>query len=413
MSDSKKLWTKNFTTIIFASALGCIGNIIGSFALSFLVFEETQSTFAASLNLALRVIPGFFIPLCVSPTLDRIPRKPVLVATDGVASVVYVLAGLWLKSHEFRYIPYLIFSLILASLGSFDELTYNSIYPKLIPEGMEEKGFSVSSMLYPILAVTMTPVAAFLYKHVDVAFILMGQGICSALAAIIENRIDVVEEIKEGTDFSFKQWWGDIKDTAAYLKQERGLFNQTIHTAVNNGFGDGTGTMLVAFFSTTPGFSIAMYSAFTVVEFIGRTVGATILYKTEVPKEKKYGRALFVYFTYNLMDTILLWIPYPFMLINRCICGFLGVQSYTLRYAAIQKYIPESMRSRINAFQSVVCLSFASVQTILVGLLGDILPYKYVFAFTGLTSAIVCLLTIVRTKEDVRKIYTSEGINEN
>jgi len=413
LNENKKLWTKNFTTIIGASALGCIGNIIGSFALSFLVFEETQSTFAASLNLALRVIPGFLIPLCVSPTLDRIPRKPVLVATDMVASVVYVLAGFWLKNNEFRYIPYLIFSLVLASLGSFDELTYDSIYPKLIPEGMEEKGFSISSMLYPILSVTMTPVAAFLYKHVDVAYILIGQGICSMLATLVENRIEIQEEIKEGTNFSFKQWWGDIKDTAAYLKSEPGLLNQTIHTAVNNGFGDGTGTMLVAFFSTTPGFSIAMYSAFTVVEFIGRTIGGAYIYKKEIPKERKYGRAIFIYLTYNVMDAILLWIPYPFMLINRTICGFLGVQSYTLRYAAVQKYIPESMRSRINAFQSVVFLLFSSIQTIFVGILGDILPYKYVFALTAMISVIVCFATIIRKKSAVEKIYTSEGLNNN
>lgn len=342
-------------------ALGAPGNIAGGFALSFLVYEETASTPAAALIVALRLIPGFFIPMFISPVMDRLPRKPFLVGGDFCASVVYVLAGLWLRGNEFNYIYYLIFSLIISSPGSFDELSYNSLYPRIIPEGMEEKGYSVSSMLYPALMTIMTPLLAVLYKAIGVANILLLQGAMSFLAALIESRVQVREEIRVGTRFSLSRWWGDIKDTAAYLKGEDGLRSMIWYSSTTSGMASGYEPILVAFFSTMPGFIIAMYSFFTVAEMIGRFIGGIVMYKKEMPPEKKYGYALFVYLFYESMDGLLLWLSYPLMLLNRAVCGFLGIQSGTMRYAAVQKYIPDSMWARVNAFSSICCLLFSTV----------------------------------------------------
>ena len=59
------------------------------------------------------------------------------------------------------------------------------------------------------------------------------------------------------------------------------------------------------------------------------------------PKKKRYGFAFFVYQIYEAMDMCLLWLPYPLMLVNRGICGFLGSNSAIMRNAAVQRYIPE------------------------------------------------------------------------
>ena len=127
------LWTRNFTLVTVASALGAIGGITGGFALSFLVFDETGSTLASALILAIQLVPYFALPLIIAPWMDRMPRKPFLVGGDLLNSVLYALAGLYLLFFKFSYIGYLGFSLLLSSLGAFDELAYNSIYPKLIP----------------------------------------------------------------------------------------------------------------------------------------------------------------------------------------------------------------------------------------------------------------------------------------
>ena len=124
------------------TSLGAVGGIAGSFALSFLVYEETGSTLAAALLIAINVIPGFIVPVVAAPFMDRLPRKPFLVGGDAVDGALYAAAGLYLLGHDFTYVGYLFFSLLLSSLSAFDSLAYQSIFPKLIPEGAEERGYT-------------------------------------------------------------------------------------------------------------------------------------------------------------------------------------------------------------------------------------------------------------------------------
>ena len=111
------LWTREFTRITAATALGAAGGIISQFALSFLVFDETGSTLAAALVVAIQLIPMVLLPLVVAPMMDRLPRKPFLVWGDLLNGVCYAGAGLFLLHSSFSYIAYLAFSLLVSCLG--------------------------------------------------------------------------------------------------------------------------------------------------------------------------------------------------------------------------------------------------------------------------------------------------------
>lgn len=71
------------------------------------------------------------------------------------------------------------------------------------------------------------------------------------------------------------------------------------------------------------------------------------------------------------MDMLLLWLPYPAMLLNRAACGFLGINSAIMRQAAVQQYIPEEYRARLNAFESVIYSVAYSTLALAVGALGE------------------------------------------
>lgn len=191
------LWTRNFTRITAATTLGAAGGIISQFALSFLVFDETGSTLASALVVAIQLIPMVLLPLVVAPMMDRLPRKPFLVWGDLLNGLCYAGAGLFLLRSAFSYTAYLAFSLLVSCLAAFDELAYNSFYPLLLPEGQEERAYTVSAMLYPILKVLMMPLAALLYDTLGVGRLLLIQGALSVLAALIENRIHVQESRRD------------------------------------------------------------------------------------------------------------------------------------------------------------------------------------------------------------------------
>ena len=401
-----KLWTRNFRLVILASAMGTLGSIAGGFALAFLVFDETGSTLASALIVAIQLIPNLLLPILIAPVMDRLPRKSFLVAGDAANAVLLVGMGIWLLLFDFSYVGYLAISLLLSCLGAIDELAFTSIYPELIPEGAEQKGYAVSSMLYPVLKVIMTPLAAVLLDTIGVAWILIAQSGLSLAAAVTESCIRLDEtERKQHTPYTPRAWIEDIREAVQYLKKERGLRSIYGYMAVTNGVSSGFSPILVAFFRTFPGFTAAMYSAFSVVEFAGRTIGSAMQYRIKIPAKKKYGFTFFVYQFYEAMDMCLLWLPYPLMLINRGICGFLGSNSAILRSAAVQRYIPEKLRSRVNAFIGVLLTVGSSIFSLLMGFLGEILDYRWCVTIGGTVALLACWLLIWRRRSDVRKVY--------
>ena len=404
------LWTRNFTLVTVATTLGMIGGIAGGFALSFLVFDETGSTLAAALIIAIQFVPTFILPLFLAPWMDRLPRKPFLVGGDVVNAVLYTLMGVYLMFFRFSYIGYLAYSLVLSALGTVDELAYNSIYPKLIPKGMEEKGYAVSSMLYPMMKVLLMPVAAVLLEFFGVAWLLVLQGGFSLAAALVESCIRIEETARlDENGYSFRLWCEDIREAAQYLRKERGLRNVYGYMAVTNGVAGGYGPIMVAFFRTMPGFTAAMYSFFSVAEFLGRTVGSAVQYRLKLPPKKKFSFTFFVYLFYETMDMMLLWLPYPLMLVNRAAAGFLGANSATLRRAAVQRYIPEQLRARINAFENMLITAAISILSLGVGALGEVVDYRLCLTICGAVAMLACWLTLWRSRKSVRAVYEAEA----
>lgn len=402
------LWTRNFTLLTTATVLGCAGGVASSFALSFLVFEETGSTLAAAFLMAMQLVPRFLVPIVAAPIMDRFPRKPFLVAGDAINGVLYALAGWYLLGSEFSYTLYLAFSLLLSTLGSFDELAYGALYPNLIPEGCEQKGYAVSGTLYPVVNVLMAPVAALLYQKVGVAVILLLQAALSLAASAVESFIRMEEKNRmDGEKFSLHMWHSDLLDAVRYLKGDKGLRSIYSYMAITNGLSMYS-PLLVAFFSTTPGLNAVMYSAFSVAEFAGRTLGGVFHYHMEIPRKKRFSFAFFVYLCYNVMDMILLWIPYGAMLINRAAVGFLGVNSASLREAAVQKYIPDEYRAKLNGFFGMLVSLACSVCSLLIGAMGEVMDYRLCITLCGLLGGAACMLTIWRRRDAVRDIYQQE-----
>ena len=148
-----------------------------------------------------------------------------------------------------------------------------------------------------------------------------------------------------------------------------------------------------------------MYSAFSVVEFAGRSLGSALQYRINIPDKKKFGFTFFVYQVYETMDMCLLWLPYPLMLVNRGLCGFLGSNSAILRNAAVQRYIPEKLRSRVNAFNSVLITAGASVFSLVIGFLGEILDYRACVTTGGAIAMLTSWVLIFGRRKEVRMVY--------
>lgn len=401
----KTLWTRNFTIISLGTVISAIGGAAISFALGFVVFDNTGSTLLMGLFNALSALPQIVLPILLAPYLDNFRRKPVVVGLDYLDGVVYLLFGWYLLGNSFSLPLYLLFSLFMCSTGSVYQLAFDSLYPNLIPEGFAQKGYTVAGMIYPTVIMVMTPVASILYANYGLAVICLGEGLLLLLAATVETQIRVDETVSRGGRFSFADYLRDFREGFAYLRKERGLLRIYSYMPVTQGVSMGCEPLIVAFFRTAPGVNITMYAFFTTAQFIGRTVGGLFHYHVPIPPERRFSFSYLVYLIYAAMDAVLLFLGFPLMLVNRAVCGFLGINSATLRESSVQNYLPDNMRAKINAVFNALYALVPAVLSVAIGALGEVLDYRYCLLLVNGLQVVLCWAVLWRGREDVAPIY--------
>lgn len=400
----RKLWTRDFSCVTVASVLSAIGGEAMNLPISLLVFDQTGSTLASALIMVCGMLPDVILPIFVAPLIDRSSKKKWIITLDLLLAAVYVLMGWWISGHAFHYGLYLVFTLTVGTISVFYQLAYSSWYPDLIPAGEEQRGYAVSGTIYPVISTVMAPVAALLYEKVPMHWIFFLVAGLVLVSVAVEGCIR--EKGARKTDsYTFAKYREDIAEGFRYLKKEKGVRNIYCYMAVTNGASNSVGVLTQAFFQTASWLSVTMYGALTSAEMLGRTLGGMLQYKVQVPVKKRYGFTKFVYTVYTAMDGILMLLPYPAMLINRFLCGTLGVTSATIRSAAVQCYLTPELRARVNALFNVVFSIGGILCQLLAGLMGQVMDYRLAAVILCAAEAACMVCLIFRPKEANRPVY--------
>ena len=404
---SKKLWTKDFSCITLATVLSAIGGEAMTLPVSLLVFDETQSAFLSSLVMICGILPDVLLPIFIAPFIDKTGKKKWILGMDLMLAAVYAGMGFWVGRHTFHFLLYLLFTLTVGTISVIYRLAYASWYPDLIPRGMEQKGYAVSSTLYPTVIIVMSPIAAFLYENLTIDrifFLVTGITLCSVITE------SLIREAKKAaaSSYTLRQYCTDIREGFSFLKKEKGIRNIYANMSVMQGTSNGLSIITQVYFQTQPYLGATMLGFLISSEMTGRLLGGLLQYKKEVPVNKRYPFTKAVYLIYSLADMALLFLPYPAMLANRFFCGSLGICSATIRESAVQSYLPEQMRARVNAFFNVLFAVGRVAFQFLAGALGQLIPYRAVAVLLGGMGVGSVFLFIVLPAADNRPVYEAE-----
>ena len=404
----KTLWTKDFSLISVATILSVIGGEAMNLPLSLLVFDETQSTFLSAILLICGMLPDIVLPVLIAPIIDKSRKKRWIVCLDLLLVFVYLLMGFWIFSHPFQYSLYLAFTLVVGTISVCYSLAYQAWYPSLMTKGMEQKGYAVSSTIYPTVIIVMAPIATFLYENIEMYQIFILVAGLTFASVLLESNIKDTKVISE-EKYTLSEYFADIKDGFSYIMQEKGIRNIYTYMSITNGASNGIGTLTQAFYQTQSWLTVTMLGFLKSAEMIGRMLGGILQYRKEIPAKKRYVFTKFVYTVYDLLDAFLLFMPYPFMVVNRFVCGSLGVSSATIRQAAVQSYLPDGMRARVSAFFSVVTAMGGILFQLVAGVMGEVMPYRVAALILGLLTFLSMIVFIVLPGKVNASVYNYEG----
>lgn len=408
MKNSSKLWDRNFTIITIGTIISAIGSIGLNFALSIVVYNNTSSIMLTGIYNAVIIIPQVLFPVIVAPYIDRISRKKIIVFLDYLLGAIYTVFGVYLISVDFNYYLFIVVGFIAGTIGVIYSLAYNSLFPDLIPEGFSQKGYSVSVLIYPIIAASFTPIAAIVYESVGIEILFIIEGVLLLICASVELFIKYEEVNRISDKYSLQEYFTDIKEGVLYLKKEKGILFIYLYMSVTIFASQGVSLLLVPFFQSHMIYNTTHYSLLLSAETIGRTVGGALHYMIKIPIEKRYAIASKVYIIYDALDGILMFVAFPIMIIIKFIEGFLGVNSANIRESSVQSYIPKEKRARVNSFFQLLVFGGMFLANLIAGLLGEIFSLPIAGAVFGCCGVLGALMLICKNKIEISKIYNRE-----
>ena len=414
------LWTRDFTIITLGSVVSMVGATLSGFSISLMVLDYTGSTFLYVLFNVCFQLPMLVCPLLAGPYLDRVSRKKVIYRLDFLSAGLYLLFFLLMRGGWFSY-PFMLAGCVL--IGAIDGVymvAYDSLYPNLITEGNYTKAYSVSSMLWPLAAMT-SPIAALIYDRLGTVVPLFAfNAVCFFVAACFERGIRYQETHMDGAppldgEGALARFRRDFREGLSYIAGEKGLLVITLYFVVSGFAGSGTGNLHLPFFRNHPElfamWPVAVVTLYTIVSncsVVGRFIGGFLHYAVKLPSRHKFHIALFVYVAISVMDGVLLYMPIPVMAIMFFACGILGVTSYNIRIAATQSHIPDEKRARFNGTFQTLCSLGSIGGSLLAGGLAEFMDERHVVLLFNALCLGAAWLFMFRGRRHVAAIYNQD-----
>ena len=323
---SHTLWTRNYTTITIGTIISAIGGVGLNFALSVLIYNKTGSTLLSALFAGIISVPNILLPLFIGPYIDKLPRKWIIVISDFLMGLLFLGVGYFTRNGYFAYVPYMILGIIISTNGVIYHIAYESLFPELIPEGMLQKGYSISSLIYPTVNTLVLPVAAVFFERYGISAIFLIEGFLLLIASAFETRIKIVEHQAILAKANPQPFWTMVKEGFSYLKKEKGLIAIFTYFFFIFFTGEGLGVLLYPFFENHPMLDVTMYALLISFATAGRLFGGLMHYVIKIPSHLRFRIAAIVYFSLNIISGILLFTNYYFMVVLQFMMGLLSIK---------------------------------------------------------------------------------------
>ncbi len=135
MTSSPSLWhSSNFRNLWTSVVISTYGSLLRGSAMIYAAIFLLQAPPAAigALRLA-EMVPGFIMGLVAGVWVDRIRRRPILIASDILRALVLVTVPLaaWLGNLTFPHL--LLAAAIVSALSVFFDVAYEAFLPSLVP----------------------------------------------------------------------------------------------------------------------------------------------------------------------------------------------------------------------------------------------------------------------------------------
>ena len=404
-----KLWNRNFSILTIGSFISAFGSAAAGIAFGILIYKQTGSPLTLALFTIANIIPRMLTSILVGPFVDRNSRVKMIYRIDYFYSIFFSIVAVILFTGYFNV---WVFTIIAAFFGIVDtvyQIAFTSLFPEVITPGNHSKAYSISSLIWPISAAVMAPIATYLIETYvfGVAILMAFNALTFVITATIETQIKLEEKLNTKKVHSKITFIEDIKEGLRYYKLEKGILGIGVLFAAFSFVYAASDLLRMPYFVNHPTLTLQNFSLLISASAIGRMVGGVIHYIFKYPTAKKYLIAVSVYITVEVLGATLLYMPYIIMVVVSFIVGLLSVTSFNIRMSATQTYIPSNIRGRVNSTQQMLWNIGTILGTLTIGLIAEYsgLEYRFIIMLASIVSLSAIVIFPIGMKNEFKKIY--------
>ena len=400
--DFRRLWA--------AQTISLLGSEITGLALPLVaILVLDASTFEVAALAVVDWLPFFLFSLPAGVWIDRLPRRPILIAADigraavlGSIPLAYLLDALTLGQ------LYLV-GLLAGTFTVFFDLSYQSYLPSLVRRDQLGEGNSKLEASRSGAQVAGPGLAGLLVSALTAPYAILVDAISFLGSALFLSRITTRERRPERAHEVRPDFRGEIREGLRFVLRHPLLRPIVIFVGISNVFV----TMLFAIYlvyavrglgldATTIGLIFSLGS-------LGSLVGA--LTATRVARNFGIGPGLIAVATAGGLGLLLIPLAtgalvIPFLVVANLLWGFFVLNYFVNAISLIQAITPDHLLGRTNASRRFLVQGVIPVGALLGGVLGSVLGLRPTIAIGAVGASLAVLplffspLRAVRTTED-------------
>lgn len=412
----RALRSRPFALLWIGQTISALGDGAFTLALAWAVVVQTGSATALGSVLVARSVPMLIFLLIGGVAADRVPRRMVMLASDGGRAVAVLLIALlsWLGALQFWHL--LVLSVVFGVADGFFMPAYQSIAPELVavdtlPSANSLTGLSrqLSVLLGPLIGAALVATTG-----VQAAFAFDGLTFVASALCLLTMRLPPstrsVRPAEDGTPVrrGAHGMVGDVRDGLRYIRASNWLWVTIALAAVFNMSASGAqAVVLPTLIRTVYHANVGLFGALATVGGIG-AISTTVAVGQ---MRQLHHRGVLAYAGLGLASSALIayglplpraWLP--FMALGASVVSGAGAALFGVIWQTVlQELVPADKLGRVSSVDLLGSFALLPLGYALAGVLADHIGPAWVFIAAGSANLAFTVIGL-----GVRGIHTLE-----
>ena len=396
-----RLYNKDFILLCQGTLFSTFGAVLYSAAIAYWIYEKTGSTalmgLLSGISFTVRIFAG---PISGSLS-DHLRKRNVLVCTDLIRGVVFVVLGL-LAFRNMMSVPAVVAAaLISGACSSLFDPASSSLVPEILEESVLIKGQSLYNSFSTIINLIGTALSGILIVEYGVPVLILVNGICYVVSAFSEWFIHDYPSHKAKEVSSLKTIRKDLAEGFAFIRNDKGIMKLGLIIILANFLISGFFNLLLPF-CLQNGMTTEQYGYLGAFISAGSLIGTLLLTVVDV-----YHRKPMMMIGYGMLGFILCGAAavclasFKVTSVLFLICFVLNGAFNGILMGVLIMLIPEDKRGTLYGTLMTVTMIGNASSSLMYGLLGDLIPLRILGTAAFLLGLIPLLLVFDRDVQGI------------